>query len=520
MNFTFKKYTITKDSQSKDFNLEDELSLSGEEKGYLIRDLSSFTSFLSEADSVITKLYIDVNGKELAIEKDQLNKSVQYFIAEEKLSEDVYGYLSNQLGVVFNDDTLKSRLVDLAGQVQITGEGLINLIQSSDAVVLINQDLNTKQSELESKLTATKTETSQNFNPEQVSQLDKKMEIESKIKNIQEEIDFYQNEKKMREELNSKIEKAKRDKEKSAQMLESVKFLIANRDQVIGEINKFGNLAHDPALNEKIINLKQGRVEKIKNFLLKSKRRNQVPESIVNEEDDHHGRRLYAKSLIILMLIQLIISIVLYFSSFEQRIIVLGFISILLIAIMLGLVNLFKTHTSVHLKNTVGIEAEPKLFNSNEDRLFVDAAWVNALRSELESLESIIQKRLNGKTIQESFEESKKLEMEYNSVGSELEKIQNRSLTSEEYYKKRRELDILKIEKENLDYSLNDDIKAVDTTEVMDINSELEKVKKEISDANILKNKLPIVLLNFSNIAEELKSQILGLKEQRQIIVL
>ena len=151
---------------------------------------------------------------------------------------------------------------------------------------------------------------------------------------------------------------------------------------------------------------------------------------------------------------------------------------------------------------------------ANEDNFFINAAWVNAIKTEMATVDDAISKNLNGKDYSQMEKELADIDIQEKQANDELQNLDKKSLTSEEYYKKRRELDILKIEKENLEYTFNNNASSSDTAA---LESQLAELTGKIAAAEETRSTLPFIIYSLKEGLEEL---VRGLDYKGQIIAL
>ena len=311
---------------------------------------------------------------------------------------------------------------------------------------------------------------------------------------------------------------------------------METRDKLSKELGKFSTIANDSSLESRVASLKTSRVQKTYTNLSKIRTRTGNLSNTLKISTD---RVIIAKSLILLVVLQIFITILLYILSGENLILGLGFLSTLILSTSFGGINLFhdnllllkgiskKAHTGVGYENVV-----PS--NPREDNFLVNAAWVSALKNELMDTEKEIQARLNGKSSEKFEEELKAFDTQKEDLNKELGELDKKTITSEEYYKKRREVEILKIEKENLEYT--DNKPEVSPTKSGPPRAENQKSeagsqpdqvgstlggKPEVpeSDSREFIDTLPFVFVGVNFVTEEIKKDILGLRVQRQVVV-
>jgi len=147
--------------------------------------------------------------------------------------------------------------------------------------------------------------------------------------------------------------------------------------------------------------------------------------------------------------------------------------------------------------------------NPDEDKLILNNAWSKALVSELKMIDETMKSRLGDKTLEQISLEKQNLLEEQKKLDAQVSETEGKSLNTEEYYKKRRELDILKIEKENIEFSLEGKIKQ-----------DIEDQIAASGDTNIKSEaSLPLLFVN-CKIEEQIADYINNIKQTRQVLIL
>ena len=298
----------------------------------------------------------------------------------------------------------------------------------------------------------------QNLTPDEQSKLERLQEVQARIKIFEKEIEDFQNSKKNKEEIAQKLAEKEKEKLNLDETLDSVASLLEKKSQIETELMKYGDLGKDPTLQEKVNTLKNKKldknIEKVKNVTA-------IKKEIlgINSHTEHHFKFI-GIPLVILIALQTLITITLYLVSLQTKVILIGLFALVILAIFLAFINILKTKANVYIydedkiKNTKVSYQEIDITNPNEESFFLNAAMVNAIKQELAGLDSLITSHLGGKNLDEVKAEKSKVDNEYEQLKQESDKMDSETLTTEEYYKKRREIDILKIEQENIEYSI------------------------------------------------------------------
>ncbi|MDQ7021306.1 MAG: hypothetical protein Q9M91_05765 [Candidatus Dojkabacteria bacterium] len=220
-------------------------------------------------------------------------------------------------------------------------------------------------------------------------------------------------------------------------------------------------------------------------------------ESIV-DQDKYHDKKnrtnsfLYALSSIF----YLIGTILFYLQSGDLRVIIIGLIGFLIILFLLIIlkVSLATNKTRNFRVDPTDLDSSYNSFTThfdpNEDALLVNSSWVKALRSESFRLNEMLKRNLGGKDYNEVQLELGNIEKSIDEIKNEIDELEKNRITSEEYLKKRRELDVLSLKlkdfKKNLKTSSSENsfshipiILYSYTKENLGNNSLLENLEKD-----------------------------------------
>lgn len=373
---------------------------------------------------------------------------------------------------------------------------------------------NSEIAEIEKELTVLNDNLAKSFSDEQKEKYSRLQEVEERIESIQEEIDYYQNEKKIRDELNSKIKKTKTSHQAIEQQLSSVELLIVKKNELDSKLKAFGD---SDSLIQQVEALKQSKIEHLYSTLNTI---NANPVRIQPEEvQKKNGIKL--DPFLSVIFLNIFLGVVTFLYSFSLVILLILLTSSIALFVFYILDKFFT-------QSLEGIDAEDhpnSMFEVNSKmqestikksdpntQLFINSAWLKALLSEIQLIGENISKNLSGKDYESMKKEKESLLEELNLLENNLKELSEKSITSDEYYKKRRELDILKIEKENIEFGLKIERSQLDNKAKLQLK--LKRVKKIISSLESLG--LPIILVG--NIAQEALSQ-LKAKFNGQIIL-
>lgn len=516
-NFVITKYKVSDANATlAEFNFSDS-TINGKYFPNFINDFINIPP--KSPESLLTEINISYGeGKTLKVLRDYTNSTTKVTYDKGE-SNDYYNALSTVTGINANFDSWRNLIVDF------TRLGISSLEQFKNYVGSIKDKFISKPKEsneaIQEKLKALKANTYKDLTPDEVTKLGRSSEVKLKIKKLEEDVNFYQNEKKIKEDLKKKKDKLENEKKSLADKMASVEMLTETRTRLNSELEKFQKLSADPALESKVTQIKTNRSSQLLQVLKTLKKGNGFSGS---PEEEKEQSLFTAKWLIILAFLQIVISLGLFISTFEIIHLILGGISSVTIVAITFLVNIYKYtynyESDVDYKPTGEVVAQnygdvlPKL-NKSDDKFLVDVAWSNALKSELDQIEKSMQDRLGDQSIDSIMSSSKNSEDELARIEQKLKNLEGKALSSEEYYKKRRELDILKIEKENIDYSFDNKIDKAAQSEIDALELQLNGVENEPA---IEIDSLPLVLINIP--AQDEFTQYIGeLRAERQAII-
>lgn len=466
--------------------------------------LKEFDLFLSILDGLIQQ------DQELHFSIKDLTKKTKDFVIKYKdgyklISGDqefshsnFYGFVKKELGLDLSKQELLKRVF-----VVYKEEDSQNVKNSN---LSINLELEQNLQALTSAVQKIEQEIKSKLTAETAPAFERFKEIKSKIQDLQVQIDAYQSEKDIRASINQNIDSLKKNKDSIAQMLSSVSLLIKNKQDVNSRLAQFNYSEQSKTI---IQNLKQQKVQYLNQKLIQnSVQRNS---KTYNQNTKANLNTGFSRSNMV--------TILLFLTNF------LGLVGFLysgnsFIFLTLVTANVFYILVFTFLKfiyvseegSSIQREREDLRKNKSEEQedpnsqLFINSAWAEALNSELSLIERSIQSSLKGKDYGTLESDLQLIEQELQTLEGELKDLDNNFITTDEYYKKRREVDILKIEKENVEFSLK-----VDSTTLSNLSASETKllaVKSKIDNANFLKERFPLFIKLTQNITTKPSLQI------------
>lgn len=236
--------------------------------------------------------------------------------------------------------------------------------------------------------------------------------------------------------------------------LESIAGLLKMSHAINQSLDKFGQMAKDPNLNSEVNKQKNNKIFQIVNLLksfgsilLMSKK---------NKGDFEDGKLLRATALVpLIFVIPFFAGVFFVLSNYRIAFLILGIGLTFLNTFLFIILNRSTTKMIYNLNldyNEKGFsfdEFEKRIKVNN--KFFLDAAWVDALRFEARKVNKSIQNTLFGKTQEEAIQDIEKYKKQIEENDTKLNQLLDTAMTSEEYLNIRRELDILNLEKDEND---------------------------------------------------------------------
>jgi len=434
------------------------------------------------------------DSEEVQINKDYTSNTVQVLLNGVASSQDFFELLSEKLKSPIDTTSWSKLVIDFVKNNINTVEDLQKFLPISSQSAGNTDDLITKASE--------------GLTKEESDKLVRLRETNLKIKAMDAEVGSYQNQKKNKEEVKKNKEKVDRDVKELEDKLSSVNMLIESQKRLKGELEKFSNITSDSTIPQKVDNIKENRSKSLSSSL-KTIRKSA---GVHMESEEKEGSLLVGKWMVGLVIAQLVFSLLFFIITFQLIQLLIGVFSAVVILILMLLVNVnrysyeykgrFQTETP-----TLPISVHKS--NPDEDKLILNNAWSKALVSELKMIDETMKSRLGDKTLEQISLEKQNLLEEQKKLDAQVSETEGKSLNTEEYYKKRRELDILKIEKENIEFSLEGKIKQ-----------DIEDQIAASGDTNIKSEaSLPLLFVN-CKIEEQIADYINNIKQTRQVLIL
>jgi hypothetical protein len=231
--------------------------------------------------------------------------------------------------------------------------------------------------------------------------------------------------------------------------------LVQIYNRLLLEVKKFGDLSKQKNLNDRVNYIKNKRISNIANIL--KRLHTNLADKVNNYLQKNSRSHLKAKSIIVLGVVVISVSLLIYLITLNTKIIYIGSVTLLINLFIFFLINIFSNKKTEEVKSELGIdytniniktyeELISKLNEKKDDVFLVNAAWINALRAEAKRVYIAINESMEGQSYTDAANALKEKESKMKENDIEVNKILDSMISAEEYLKLRREIDILKIE--------------------------------------------------------------------------
>ncbi|MEP7103841.1 MAG: hypothetical protein ABI721_03990 [Candidatus Dojkabacteria bacterium] len=490
-------------TQSETFEIDFRNTLSPSSKlVFLVNDLISLTNFPETNTIQTSEIEMQLLNEKITLVKDYQTKTLKILVNSIETPGNIYQILSEKTGLNINNESWKEIILDC------NKAGITNLAELTSKFLPIN---NSPDGNIEALVT----QASQGLSKEESDKLVRYREVSVKIKNMEVEVSSYQNEKKNKEEIKKDKERIDREVKAIDDKLSSVNMLIESQNRIKQELTKFNNITTDSTISQKVEKIKESRSQMLASNLRTVKK---TPGRNIEEEGPEMPLFI-AKWMVALVVLQCIFSLLFFIITLQLVQLFIGLFSAVTLLVLMLLVNINRyanRYEGRFTNDDVDVDSNNQLspkMDLDENRLILNTAWVNALQGELSLIETTMNTRLGDKNLTQLSEGKTKLLKEQIDTDSKLKEIESKSINTEEYYKKRREVDILKIEKENIEFSLEGKMKPELEAQI------LEQMGRESGSVNVNTNLLPILIVN-CNFVQEILDFVNNLMQSRQVLLI
>jgi len=497
------------------FDLTQEVSANQSGASIILQNVLNLNPISSNATSSLeTNIEFEVENDNLKIQKSYSTGVTKYLINNQEQQINPYDWISEKIGIKLDPPTWESRLIDFRNINIQNKDDLLNLFKAQDSKLQINTKLQEDQKALAAEFEQLKNSSIQGLTQEQIQKIDRLRDIKFRIAKIQKEVDSYQSQKEGKEDLNKQVKDKENEVNSLREKLESVSALMQSRGQISLELQKFG-----VQNNQNLEALRQEKFAQTNNFLQTAYTK--PKNSLANQKDDsERGFELTPRKILLIIQIPATVAlmIIAYFLIRQSLILLLGVIVILLefVMIIFEFQKKPKNEDSyVLMPETPQVTAQQLPVDNTHNQIFISNAYRSAYEQELNRIDQLISTNLNNRTYQEVELEKNQKENDLSNLKRQQDNINQNSMDSEAYYKKRRELDILKIEKENLEFGSN--LQIPNEEQLDQLNQKISEIEDKIYSIDDEKTKIPFIAIN---VGESVKNFIKELRNSRQIILI
>ncbi|MCA9378963.1 hypothetical protein KC640_00905 [Candidatus Dojkabacteria bacterium] len=270
---------------------------------------------------------------------------------------------------------------------------------------------------------------------------------------------------KRKDEITLSLGEIEKELADAEERIASVGDLVTKKDNIDATLAKFGEMVQKDLEGESVKLREQ----------LTALRRQQLDEVVAGskvimpagaESEDLVSKRhgIWGVPLLGMMVISIVASIVAYLLKNNPALIVTGVAAAVVQLIIFVLINMLPLSVSISLVNKQGtpslagknpeVDGKWKAALHQIESFFVGKAWVNALKSESEEVGAMVSKRLDGQSIADLENAKKLLGQNVANLRQEVDKLADAEIPPQEYLEKRRELDMLKLDKTRVERDL------------------------------------------------------------------
>ncbi len=313
-----------------------------------LADLYGFANFTKE----LIEIDFDFSGQKLKLKKDYSKGTLDLYIDGNHTFENFFEYISKITNQEFTQENLNSRIINIESAVSI--EDFKTLLEQKN--IKLKESTNSLKSDFQ------------------------------KIKDYEQKMDFV-----------VKTEIKAQEKEQEVDNMQ--KLSIEIQDYMIIQ----NAIKDDLSFYKQEVNrdLAGKNISELKAERLFGEQKLQLTNSFANflvrkDEDDFAFR---AKGLLILIILQFLITVSLYFGSFSKTVIIVGLFGLFLQILNLILLNLLESPVDLQFYNKEPeVEPNPTDIHESRNAVFVKSAWAKALETELQKLQSSILNILHNRT--------------------------------------------------------------------------------------------------------------------------
>lgn len=316
-----------------------------------LSDLYGFANFTKEQ----IEIDFDFSGQKLQLKKDYSKGTVDLYIDGTHTFQNLFEYISKVSGKNLSQSDLNAKEINIQNALSI--EDFKTLLEQKNIYFeKSNSDLD-------------------------------KHQLHEKVKEYETKMDFII-------ESEGKANKDEEELERLRTLDTEVKDYIIIQNAIKDDLSFYNNEVNNNLNGKNINQLKAERLSGEQKFEISNK----IANFLVRKDEDDFSFR--AKGLLILILLQFLVTVGLYFGSFSKAVILVGLFGLIFQILNLIILNLLEPPADLQLLYDKELEVEPVITEASEseDEVFVKSAWSKALEAELHKLQSSISNILHGKT--------------------------------------------------------------------------------------------------------------------------
>ncbi len=496
----------------KKYEFAEELFVRQSEAVLILQNILNFIS-IPNRNLIEATTEVQIDSDLIKIYKSYSTNSVKYFINNKEENIDIYKWLSEKLKLTIDPPSWGSRFIDLKNENVQNIDDLNKLFRNKDAILQPSSELLQKKAALTAQFEKLRLESIKGLTQEQVQKSDRLREVKLRIDSIQKEVDAYQSEKTGKEDLDSNIRNKEQELSTINEKLQSVESLKISKQKAVQELQKYNSVSNVQNSSD----LKNEKIQKLEQSLYGAFTK-PVHKSISDDEADESKLNLKKVLLIIQIPFTLTVLIIFYLLVKQELILLIGFLLIVLEFAYTIFEFQKKPKEDLNLLQPESPQQNQQddiSVNLNQDQILIKQAWRGAYEQELNRIDQLISSNLDGKSYEDMQSEKSKIDNEIAQLKKQQEDLEKNSLDSESYYKKRRELDILKIEKENLEFGSN--IQIPNEDQLNNLSLQLDQIDEDIDSIEDIRSSLPFIIIN---IKDSIKEMLKNLSLRRQIILI
>lgn len=290
----------------------------------------------------------------------------------------------------------------------------------------------------------------------------KLLELEKKIAEIDQEL----GKQKRKDEITLSLGEIEKELTDTEEKISSVGDLIVKKNNLDAALAKFGAMVQrdlegeSGKLREQIAQIRQQQLSEMVADAKVVK-----PLGLDTEEVAMKRHGVWAIPLLGMVIVSIVVGILAFLFTQNTGVLAIGIVAALVELVIFGIINMLPLQVSIPQKNSsssqqaVDGDGKPKESRWKSvlqqiEGFFVGKAWVGALRTESEEVGAMVSKRLDGQSVEDLEKAKQMLQQNVANLRLEVDKLADAEIPPQEYLEKRRELDMLKLDKTRVERDL------------------------------------------------------------------